>query len=283
MSEIELACHLSPWGQHGMINALSDIESAGFKGIELPAIVVEQFEDRVQVFNEILLEHHIQLVAITAGGSKWPGMNLDEEVERCLNIARFLKSAGARVLCLYPPKPNPEHPIEDELDLMPAATAYGEIARRTLEQDVITCIHPEFGTLVEDEKTLEKFNQMADPEALKLCLDVGWLAEAGLSLTGFVKSYKKKLGLVHLKDLKFKKGKIAKPHKEKGKEDPRPHAVELGKGGLDLEAYVDALLVAEFSGWATVEFDPPEEPGRTLRSLAKACHDYAEHTLDLVL
>ena len=35
---------------------------------------------------------------IASGGSKWPGMNLDEEVERGVNIARFLKTANAGVL-----------------------------------------------------------------------------------------------------------------------------------------------------------------------------------------
>ncbi|MCZ7646703.1 MAG: sugar phosphate isomerase/epimerase [Planctomycetota bacterium] len=288
MSEIELACHIAPWGNEGMIHALSDIERARFKGIEMSSTVVELYEDRVGVFNEILVEHHLQLYAITAGGSMWPGMNLDEEVERCLNIARFLKASGARALNLYPPRPNPESPIEDELDLMPAATAYGEIARRTLEQDVVTCLHPEMGTCVEDVKTMEKFLEMADPEALKICVDSGWLAEAGLPLAGFVKDYKKRIGMVHLRDLKLKKGKVVKvkvKKKVKGKTVTEEHAlaVELGKGGLDLESYVDALLTAEFNGCATIEFDPPEPGAGTLREIAAASHVYAEHTLDLVL
>lgn len=49
MSDIELACHAAPWGRKGFINALSDIERAGFRGIEMTAEVVEEFEDRVGV------------------------------------------------------------------------------------------------------------------------------------------------------------------------------------------------------------------------------------------
>ena len=77
MSDIELACHLAPWGNLGFINALADIEHAGFRGVEATAEIVELYEDRVCVFAEILVQHRLNLVAITAGGSLWPGMNLD--------------------------------------------------------------------------------------------------------------------------------------------------------------------------------------------------------------
>src|SRR5438477_6467574 len=119
MADIELACHTAAWGDDGFINALSDIERAGFKGIETTTGVVEQYEDRVEVFNEILIQHHMQLIAITAGGAMWPGMSLEEEVERSLNIVRFLKGANARMLTLLPPRLNPDQPVEDEAHMSP--------------------------------------------------------------------------------------------------------------------------------------------------------------------
>src|SRR3954469_8034954 len=100
MADIELACHTAAWGDDGFINALSDIEKAGYRGIETTTGVVEQFEDRVEVFNEIRVQHQMRLGAISAGGAIWPGMSLEEEVERSLNIVRFLKSANANILTL---------------------------------------------------------------------------------------------------------------------------------------------------------------------------------------
>lgn len=275
MSEIELACHTNSWGAQGFIAALSDIEAAKFRGIEMTAEVVEQFEDRVAVFREILTEHHLTLIAITAGGSMWPGMNLDEEVERGVNIARFLKNSGANALTLMPPMPNPDNPLEDELDLMPAATAYGEIARRTLELDVKTCLHPEVDSYVDTPKALEKFIQMADPEAMHLCVDIGYLAKAKVNPTSFIKENKRRIGLVHLKDIKAKDLKPRKSATSK----PIP-GVELGKGSLELQEFVDSLLDVEYTGWGTVEFDP--SPSKSLLEIARSCHKYAEQTLDLV-
>ena len=87
MADIELACHTGAWGDDGFIAALADVERAGFKGIETTTGVVEQYEDRVEVFNEILANHHIKLMGITSGGATWPGMSLEEEVERSLTLS----------------------------------------------------------------------------------------------------------------------------------------------------------------------------------------------------
>lgn len=280
MSDIELACHLSPWGHHGFINALADIEHAGFRGVEAPSGIVEMYEDRVGVFTEILVQHRLNLIAISAGGSLWPGMNLDEEVERSLNVARFLKSAGAKYLTLVPPRPNPDKPLEDELDLMPAATAYGEIARRTLEFEIQTCLHPEIGSFVDDAKHLNKFLQMADPEALKVCVDAGFLHEAGLSPSEFIKEHQKRLGLVHLRDVKPSDGKSKKKVKRGKASRSRMASVALGEGNVDLHGFVKAVMDSDYVGWATVVFDKGAGP---LVKTARTCHRFVEQELDLVL
>src|SRR5260370_41804580 len=107
MADIEMACHTEAWGDEGFITALSDMERARFRGNETTTGVVEHYEDRVDVFSEILIEHHIHLVAITVNGGMWPGTSLEEEVERSLNIVRFLKACDAKILTLMPPMPNP--------------------------------------------------------------------------------------------------------------------------------------------------------------------------------
>ena len=275
MADIEIACHTGAWGDDAFIAALADIGRAGFKGIETTIGVVDQFEDRVEVFNEILDQHHIRLVAITAGGAQWPGMSLEEEVERSLNIVRFLKSANAGILTLMPPRPNPDQPIEDDTDLIPVATAYGEIARRTQELGILPCLHPDADSLVNDVKSLEKFIEYSDPNAMKLCVDAGFLAQAEIPIPKFLKDNKKRLGNVHLRDLKPFAGK-----KKKGEAAPKFQTVELGKGTLKLEEFVDVLLSLEFSGWASVEL---EKGSKNLAQQAAHSHHYAAHTLDLVL
>jgi len=273
MADIELACHTAAWGDDGFITSLADVEKAGFRGIETGTAMVEQFEDRVDVFNEILTQHHLELIAITTTGAMWPGASLEEEVERSLNIVRFLKTANAKVLTLMPPRPNPEQPLEDEADIIPVATAYGEIARRTLELNIQPSLHPDIGSLVSDAKSLDRFLEYSDPAAMKLCVDVGFLAMAEIPITKFIKEHKKRIGSVHLRDIRPTSGK-----KKKG--EARFQTVELGKGTLNLEEFVDTLLSVEFTGWATVEL---EKGGRNLAQQVAASYEYAARTLDLVL
>lgn len=275
MADIELACHTAAWGDDGFISSLADIERAGFVGIETATSMVEQFEDRVNVFNEILTQHRLQLIAITTTGPQWPGTSLEEEVERCLNIVRFLKAANAKVLTLMPPRPNPDQPLEDEADIIPIATAYGEIARRTLELGILPCLHPQVGSLVDSPKSLERFLESSDPAAMKLCVDIAFLAIAEIPMSRFIKEHKKRIGSVHLRDIKPSSSK-----RKRGDAASKFQTVELGKGTLKLEEFVDALLGVEFSGWATVEF---EKGGRSLAHQAGTSYEYAAHTLDLVL
>jgi inosose dehydratase len=275
MADIELACHTSAWGDDGFINSLADIERAGFKGIEATTGVVEQFEDRVEVFSEILSQHQLELVAITTVGPMWPGVSLEEEVERNLSTVRFLKAAGAKVLTLMAPRPNPDQPMEDEADLIPLATAYGEIARRTLEHGILPCLHPEAGSLIATQKALASFLEYSDPAAMKLCVDVAFLEIAGIPFGKFIKEHKKRIGSIHLRDIK-----PAATRRKRADATPRYQTVELGKGILKLENFVDALMDAEFSGWASVEL---EKGAKNLFHQAVASYTYAAQTLDLVI
>jgi sugar phosphate isomerase/epimerase len=273
MADIELACHTSAWGDDGFIASLTDIERAGFKGIETSTGVVEQFEDRVEVFNEIISQHHIKLVAISTRGAMWPGMSLEEEVERSLNIVRFLKTADAKILTLTPPRANPDQPIEDEADIIPVATAYGEIARRTQEMGILPCLRPDMESLIDSAKTLDKFLEYSDPAAMKLCVDVGWLHAAEIPIVKFIKEHKKRIGSVYLRDVKPAPGK-------KKKDAGKFNTVELGKGVLDLEEFVDTLLNVEFTGWASVKL---EKGAKGLGQQAANSFHYASSQLDLVL
>ena len=193
-------------------------------------------------------------------------------MERSLNIVRFLKAANAKVLTLMAPRPNPDQPLEEEGDIIPVATAYGEIARRTLELNILPCLHPDTASLVNDARSLDRFLGHSDPAAMKLCVDAGVLAMAQLPPAKFVREHRKRIGSVHLRDLK--------PGAGRRRKEPRFQTVELGRGTLDLPAFVNALLSAEFTGWTTVEL---ERTGRSLAQQAAASYEYAAHTLDLVL
>ena len=140
---------------------------------------------------------------------------------------------------------------------------------------IVPCLHPDPCSHVNDLKRLEKFLEFSDPAAMKLCIDSSFLDQAGLPIAKFIKDNRKRIGVVHLRDIK----PLPKKRK-KGDLGPAFTTVELGKGTIDLEEFVDTLLDVEFSGWATVELEKGVKP---LLQLATASHAYAAQTLDLVL
>ena len=83
MGEIELAFHVSAWPDEEFVMALAGIADAGFRAMECRANVVPDYEDRVQVFQEMLLQQNVTLAAIETGLRPVTAEILEEEIERC--------------------------------------------------------------------------------------------------------------------------------------------------------------------------------------------------------
>lgn len=283
MVEIDLAYHTNSWGTENLVAALADIASVGFRGVETSAEVVARYEDRTLIFNEMLAQHDICLVGITAGGQPLAGMELAEEVERSVNYARFLKSTGAKILALCAPMKSGEDEAEDMVPKF--CEAFNEIGKRTLELGISTCLHPELGTLCENAKDIARFMEGTDSASVFLCPDLGHLAAASAQPEKVIKSYGKRVRHMHWKD--YKPRRKSGTAKAKGKTPHRSHAsdqgkkfVELGKGEISMQKVVDALNETGFSGWATIELEhPPRDP----KECARASYVYAERVLDLVI
>lgn len=118
-------------------------------------------------------------------------------------------------------------------------------------------VHPHAGTSIEFEDEIERL--LADTD-IDLCLDTGHLAYAGMSAHGSIEAYGRRLGHVHLKDVR---GGVLR--RAAGGELPFWGAVgagifcPIGDGIVDIPAVLAALDAQGYDGFATVEQD--REPG----------------------
>lgn len=318
---MELAYHTASWGSQNFITALSDITRVGFRGIESGIGLVARFEDRLGVFEEIMKHQELELVAITGGGRNMLNDQLALEVERTINAARFMQQTNTKVLNYFaPPIPAPE--VFDTVPQLPApgaalgseftvapqikdlagyvqavAEGLNEIGQRCLDLGIKFCLHPEAGTLCNTKQDIETFLKLTDPKNVNLCLDLGHLAKQGLTTGGFVGEVSKRIGYVHLKDLRLRnpdkktKGrkKVDPESQPKGaralaalsKTPELAYSVALGDGILDLDKFVEKLSDIGYSGWITVDIEsstdaPPFES-------AQISYKFADEQLDLVL
>lgn len=249
MGEVELAAHASAWPAEEFVRGLSEISEAGFRAMESRASVVPEYEDRVQVFQEMLAQSDVKLAAVETGLRPITLDILEEEVERCANVARFLRANGAELLVLHPPLRRPDG--DDAEDLKLAFEAVNQVGRRTVDLDVRTCVHPNCGTIAENRREVNRLLENTDPEFVRLCADVGFLAWAGISSASYFKSFASRIDYVQLCDVK-------KPRPRKGRRETLKPAT-FGRGIVKLQTVARQIEEMDYSGWVTIEVPAPRE------------------------
>ncbi|MDF2724151.1 MAG: sugar phosphate isomerase [Paenibacillus sp.] len=131
----------------------------------------------------------------------------------------------------------------------PSPDAYDMLGRLCDEYSIKLAIHNHgkkdqlYGTCAQLEAALAKA-----PESIGLCLDTGWLIDAGEDPVAAVQRFAGRVYGVHFKDFAYS---------ESGE---RLEAV-LGEGSLDVAGVVRALKQTGFSGYASIEYEgEPNDP-----------------------
>ncbi len=250
MSDVELACDASPWGVEGFVTALNSIRRAGFTGVEGGVELVPVFEDRIHILQEMLASENLSLVSIRTNVRELSGGRAEEESERCLNVARFLKAIECPLLVLTPP-PYAEETFEEEWLLF--TNLLSEVSRRCEETNIKLLLNPQPGTIVGTRSELELILKSFVVKTLPLAVDAAFLDRARLSAASFFKKYKSRTGHLYISDLaKEKKKAKAKVTRAVVAGHQLPARVSLGQGHINLDRFVDAAHAIKFSGWVSV-------------------------------
>ncbi|HEX7302166.1 TIM barrel protein [Lentzea sp.] len=223
----------------------------------------------------LLSSHDLTLV----GG--FLAVTLHTDVQSTLDeadrVAAILKAGGAEVLVLAAATGLDGYDETPKLSDDEWTTLVGTCAKiRDIAagHGLTTVLHPHVGTHVEREAEVERF--LADSD-LQLCLDTGHLLIGGADPVELARRYPDRIGHVHLKDVR---GEIAA--KVRSGELSYTDAVEqgiyvpLGDGDVDVEALVELVQEAGYTGWFVLEQDtqlkdgsPVDKPLQdTARSLA---------------
>ncbi len=228
-----------------------------------------------EALKTLLAGHELTLV----GG--FLAVTLHTDVQSTLDeadrVAAILKAGGAEVLVLaaatgldgYDETPKL---TDDEWNTLVGTCA--KIREIAAEHGLSTVLHPHVGTHVEREAEVDRF--LADSD-LQLCLDTGHLLIGGTDPVELARRYPDRIGHVHLKDVRD-----AIAAKVRSGELSYTDAVEqgiyvpLGDGDVDVQALVELVQEAGYTGWFVLEQDtqlkngsPVDKPLQdTARSLA---------------
>src|ERR1051325_9798525 len=85
------------WDGHDR-EAIKDISEVGYRGIQLRANILEEFNHQPAAVSELLKQHGLQFVALSGGGPNSNEFDAAKEIAELVKRATFLRDAGGMYL-----------------------------------------------------------------------------------------------------------------------------------------------------------------------------------------
>ena len=252
--------------------AIEDISSLGFHGIQLRSNVIKDFGSASEL-RDLLEKHQLKLVALSSGGVRIdPALEADEIAKHTAN-AKFVHDVGG--LYLQVTDERPKDRAITAADYKRLGRLISEIGKRTADPGISLGYHNHMGSLGERPEEVDQILQAADPRYAKLELDVAHYFQGGGDPAKAIEKYSDRLLFLHIKDVEPVPGNA---------DAKRPYRfVELGRGRVDLPAVFDALHKVNFRGWAIVELDVVPDKTRTPKESGAISKKYLEEKLGVTV
>ena len=252
--------------------AIEDISSLGFHGIQLRSNVIKDFGSPAEL-RDLLEKHQLKMVALSSGGVRIDPALEAEEIAKHTANAKFVRDVGG--LYLQVTDERPKDRAITAADYKRLGRLISEIGKRTADLGVSLGYHNHMGSLGERPEEVEQILQAADPRYAKLELDVAHYFQGGGDPAKAIEKYSDRLLFLHIKDVEPVPGNA---------DAKRPYRfVELGRGRVDLPAVFDALHKVNFRGWAVVELDVVPDKTRTPKESGAISKKYLEEKLGVTV
>jgi len=266
-TEIRIGYASITWGENDR-QAIEDIASLGFRGIQLRANVIKEFASPSEL-RELLDKHQLRMVALSSGAVRIDPAVESEEIAKHTANAKFAHDIGG--LYLQVTDERPKNRAITSADYTRLGHLITEIGKRTADLGISLGYHNHMGTLGERPEEVDQILQAAEPRYAKFELDVAHYFQGGGDPAKAIEKYRERLLFLHLKDVEPLRGNSDAKH---------PYRfVELGRGKVDIPAMFDALHKIDFRGWAIVELDAVPDKARTPRESALISKKYLEEKL----
>jgi inosose dehydratase len=270
-SEIRVGYASITWGGNDR-QAIEDIASLGFRGIQLRANVIKEFGSPAEL-RDLLEKRQLKMVALSSGGVRIDPALEAEEIAKHTANAKFVHDVGG--LYLQVTDERPKDRSITAADYKRLGRLISEIGKRTADLGVSLGYHNHMGSLGERPEEVDQILQAADPRYAKLELDVAHYFQGGGDPAKAIVQYSDRLLFLHIKDVEPQPGNA---------DVKRPYRfVELGRGKVDLPAVFDALHKVNFRGWAIVELDVVPDKARTPKESGAISKKYLEEKLGVTV
>jgi inosose dehydratase len=224
----------------GDINrAIAEIGQTGYQAIELFDGNLVECEGNLSELRNRLDDAGLSLLAVYSGGNFVFPEILPEELWRMRKAADLGAKMGAKHFVVGGGSKRTV-PASDD-DYARLASALDQIVDLTEERGLLAHYHPHLTTMAETPEQIRKVFALS---RICFCPDTAHLAAGGGDPAKLIFEHANRIKYVHLKD--FRRDPFA--------------FLPLGKGELDMNAILEALITINYVGWVAVELDAYENP-----------------------
>lgn len=246
--------------------AIDDIASIGFRGIQLRSNVVPKYIERPAALRELLESRDLTLVALSSGNLGVDPATEREQLDLHTRHATFLRQVGGLYLQIVDQRPARRAVTTEDYGRL--GHLLTELGKRTADLGIPLSYHHHMNSIGERPEQIRAVLAAADPRFVKFQLDTAHYQQGGGDPSLAVKEYADRLLFLHIKDLESP---------VPGQDPVRSYRfVELGRGKVDFKRVFDALREVKFGGWAIVELDRVPDPSRSPKEAAMISKNYLE-------
>lgn len=251
------------WGGND-IQAVQDISSLGFKGIQLRSNLLKEYGSEPETVKDYLKQHGLEFPMFSSGNANINTGDDAAVIQVHVDHAKFVKAAGGHSMQITNSS-RPKEGLPSSLDLQTYGKLLNEIGKRTSDIGIQVVYHNHMHQLGETPEEVEGIMANCDPGHVKLLLDVAHYYQGGGDPVKAIATYKDRISALHLKDVRKSAGSSA-----------GYTFVELGQGDVDLKGVFKALQQIQFKGWGIVELDSVPDKARTPLQCAEISLKYLQ-------
>jgi inosose dehydratase len=262
--DIKIGYSAITWGGKDE-QAMADLSSLGFKGIQLRANTYGPYRNKVSELRDALVKHRLKLAMFSSGNVEIDPAKFESTVDTHVAHASFVKALGGNAFQMTNNlRQKGKVPTVEELKQL--TKVMNEIGKQTADMGVQAVYHNHMNQFGETPEEVDVIVQAMDPRYLKLLLDIAHYKQGGGEPQDAVIKYKDIIHTLHLKDTK-------------PKDNGGYKFVELGQGRVDVPAVFAALEKVKFKGWGVIELDGVPDPEKSPSLCAEINKKYITEVL----